>query len=84
MSTQLFVKTLTGKTITVTVNDSDTILSIKEQIESKEGVPTEQQRLIICGKEMEDDHLVSEYNLRRTIHLIHRLRSEPLVKAARS
>ncbi len=72
----IFIKTLTGRTITVEAKPNSSIAEIKAKIKEKEGVPVDQQRLIFQDRQLEDNATISDYNIQAdsTLYLMLRLR----------
>ena len=77
---QIFIKTLTGKSLTLVVRKEDSIKELKEKIQVKQGIPANQQRIVYAEKQLQDDKTLSDYDISKdaTLHLVLRLRGEHL------
>lgn len=73
---QIFIQTITGKTITLEVESSDTIYTLKQKIHNKEGIPIDCIRLIYAGKILEEERTLSDYNIRKETKITAILRCE--------
>ena len=69
-SMQIFVKTLTGRTITLDVDSADSIEDVKQQIQDRQGIPTDQQRLVHAGKELVEGRTLADHNVQQDANLI--------------
>lgn len=78
---QIYLKTLAGRTIVMSVEPDETVDSLKKKIEQREDVPPNQQRIIFSGKQLEDGRTLDEYSIinRSTLHLVLRLRGGEVV-----
>lgn len=69
---QIYIKTLTGRTVSLIVEDTETIKMVKEKLKEKDGVPVEEQRLVFNSQELEDSKTLRHYGIMReaTLHVV--------------
>jgi len=67
---QIFVKTPAGRILTLEVEPTDTIDSVKGKIQEKEGVPPDRQRLFYNNRELKEGKTLSDYSIRKESTLI--------------
>jgi ubiquitin len=72
---QVFVKTVTGKTMTVDVQPTDTVDTVRQAIQTKEGIPSNHQRLIFNGRQLKQEETIAESGLQNhsQVHMVLRL-----------
>lgn len=75
-SFQVFVKTLQGETVTLEIMPFETVKNVKRKIQDKEGIPVDEQRLLLNGKQLECDRTVKSYDVQKgsTLHVAARIR----------
>ncbi len=66
---KIYVKTLTGKTLTFYVEPSDTILKVKLKVQDEEGIPPNEQKMVFAGKVLEHDRTLADYNINAESYL---------------
>ncbi len=73
---QIFIKTLTGKKISIDVESSDLISKVKAEIETKEGIPSDRQILVFAGKRLENEKSLADLGIEGefTLHFVQRCR----------
>jgi hypothetical protein len=74
---QIFLRAVSGNTLTLEVEPSTLVEQLKRQIQDKEGIPLQQQRVVYAGKQLENNRAVSDYNIEKesTLYLLLRLRA---------
>ena len=69
---QIYIKTLTGRTVSLIVEEGETIKTVKVKLRDKDGVPVEEQRLVYNNQELEDSKTLQQYGIMReaTLHVV--------------